>query len=125
MPSISQAKLDELREINENALRIADRNGERANVAERKVQQFDAILEKVIRAANGQKLTDDRGGWPGIDGVRYAPSAWIEGEVSKKKPTVEERQANEIRLLNERLTVLEARLAAVGAVAQFAKAHKA
>jgi hypothetical protein len=123
MPSISQAKLDELNEQFANALRIAERNAERANVAERKVQTFDAILEKVIRAANGQRLTEDRGGWSGVNA--YGPSGWVEGEVSKKKPTVEERQANEIRQLNERITNLEARLAAVGAVAQFAKAHKA
>lgn len=120
MPSISKAKLDELEASVRAAEGYAKRANDRATEAETKLKAFDAVLDKVERAAQGRPLTDDRnqGGWMHSYGISSE-------EWQRPKPPLEERQEQEIRALNERIVGLESRLAAVVAVAQFAKEHKA
>lgn len=120
MPSISQAKLDEMAAAREDTARQAAKAEAQAREAEARVRAFDGILDKVVRAAEGRPLIEDRnmgygGGYMG---------SMIEANGQRKLKTVE-RQEQEIRSLNERVVALEARLAATVAVATFARAHKA
>lgn len=119
MPSISAARLKQLEAEADEQRREADRWRDRAQHAEDRLGQFDAILDKVVRATDGRPLSDnDRGGY----GANYMGSE-ILGPPRKIK--TEERQAEEIRGLNERVVNLESRLAAAKAIASFARAHKA
>lgn len=119
MPSISQAKLNEIEEASCAATASAARERDRANQAAERVRAFDSVLDKIVRAADGRPLTDERngGGW------LSAPSY---GEFDPRfPPSVEERRERDFRELHDRIVGLESRLAAVKAVAQFAKEHKA
>jgi hypothetical protein len=121
MPSISKEKLDDLHA----ALGASDDRAEewkqKAQAAESRTRRFDDILDKIKKAAQGQSLASSRDGYGGAmnPGFGYAT-----GEPIRKIKT-EERQAQEIRDLNEQVSTLRARVAAVVAVAEFAREHKA
>lgn len=117
MASIPQSKLDDLEASLASFQRAAKANEDRAAVAERKVKRFDDILDKIVKAATGRPLTDD------LHGGYYASDSY--GSVADPRMTDAERQAMEQERLRERVVSLESRLAAVVAVAQFAKGHKA
>lgn len=120
MPSISQAKLDEMADAHESMARQAHELDQRARQAEERVRTFDAILDKVVRAAQGRPMDDHR------DSGHYANmGAYMAEAGSTRKVKTTERQESEIRDLNGRIVDLEARLAAAVAVASFARAHKA
>lgn len=123
MPSISKAKLDELNTELEARGRLASQHHERAETAERKLRQFDSVLDKIVRAAEGRPLTDERN----AGGNYWGASNYIHPSADGvgRKPKAVELQAQEIRSLNDRIVHLESRLAATVAVATFAKAHKA
>ena len=120
MPSISKTALDELNE----RVRVAEARSEnerQEKIALRaKVSQFDDILDKLIKAANGYPLVEERGNTWGMTNGYSIGSAPLDQRL-----TDAERQAIEQERLRERLNGAESRLAAVVAVAQFAKAHKA
>lgn len=122
MPSIAQSKLDELNAKVVSTARLAEDHEDRAVTAERRLRAFDTVLDKIVRAANGMPLSDspNRGEYA----ANYMSMNPMVGEPTRKLKT-EERQEQEIRALNERIVGLEARLAAVTAVATFAKNHKA
>ncbi len=119
MPSISQAKLDEMAEAAASLTRQAHDADQRARRAEARVAEFDAILDKVMRAAQGRPLNDNR------DGAYYANMGGYMEATGDRKIKAAERHEREVAALNERIIGLEARNAAAIAVASFARSHKA
>ena len=111
MPSIKQADLDELNSRVSTA--EIDRDRQRTQSAQNAAQivTFDSILDKIVRAANGQPL---------IDSPNAVYGNYWGGTVSaldpNYKPSKGERAEREIANLNERVVDLERRLAAVNAV---------
>lgn len=126
MPSISQARLDEMTAELAEARREATECHSASTAQYARVARFDSILEKVINSANGQSLASDfnRGG--------FTPGYAMNGQLQVVSPcghtreaTEAERHEAELRGLNARIVYLECRVAAVIAVATFAKEHKA
>lgn len=113
MPSISQAKLKQLED-----------DAYRGRLAEERVRSFDEILDKIVRAANGQPLERNRD----RDGMGYMGThhgAYLEATGDQPRPSKSERHEREVRDLHDRIAMLEARLAAATAIATFARVHKA
>lgn len=86
------------------------------------IKKFDEILKKIVRASNGHQLIQTQenlyaaqniGGFGGDSYHRCNP------------PSNEELLREDNRQLVERVCVMEARLAAVEAIATFAQEHKA
>lgn len=122
MPSISQAKLNELSTAVEQARTKYADEAKRSEIASARVQRFDDILDKIVRAANGLPLIEDHN--RGDYGMSPGYITSMDNGHRCEPPTTEEVQRNEIATLNERVVGLESRLAAVVAVATFAKDHK-
>lgn len=116
MPSLSKAALDELNSARDMALAEAADKRQRLMLLSQQVKEFDAILDKIVQASLGRQF---------IDSSSYSNQIGGFGNVHRcQPPTPEELQATEIRELNERVVRLESRLAAVAAIAEFAKVHK-
>ena len=120
MPSIKQSDLDELERA---ALAARDdasttrKDAERLRTAAR---LFDTILDKIVRAANGAPLTDAKN-----DGGYYGNQWGLARAIDPRdKPSRSERHEQEVSNLQDRIVELERRLAAVNAIAVFAKEHK-
>jgi hypothetical protein len=125
MPSISKEALDALnaelaeqRELLQSARSYGDRQ-------EARIVQFDRILDDIVSAAQGMPLgrRDDRnamalGSYPGSYG--YEPQRCIHDY-----PSETERLEAQLRDCRAQLLGQERHLAAVVAVAIFAKEHKA
>lgn len=116
MPNITKAKLDEMNELVERYEEELDKLNKRLAAAERGTRTFDGILDKIIMAANGMPLTSNR------DGHNFA--AVNHGYAYDVRMTEAEKAAIAEEERRERIVNLEARLAAVVAVCQFAKEHK-
>lgn len=115
MPSISQAKLDELNQRLERAdARVENLRFEKSAL-ETRVRTFDTILGKIVKAANGQPLTEDR---------NHYGYSMMSDQIYPPRMTDEERQELREKEMRDRIVNLESRLAAVVAVAQFATDHK-
>lgn len=114
MPSISTAKLKELTDARDKALTELQIERDVARMHRRQMDNVNAILDKIVKAAQGCPL--DVAGFYGCSGVLST------GDSARL--TDVERQALEQERVRERVVSLESRLAAVVAVAQFAKAHK-
>lgn len=119
MPSISQAKLNELNDEVEDAVRRCNVEVRRSEAAQARVKTFDAILDKITRAARGLPLIEDRN----RHGFGYTPG-YVEDGHRCQPPPVEEVLRQQVNTLHERIVSLESHLAAVIAVAEFAKEHK-
>lgn len=118
MVSISQARLNELQDLVDAANEAESLERNARQVAQAKVAQFDTILDKIIRAAEGRPLIDDRNNF-------YGNGGYMHSDMHRcQPPTVEEVLREQVTALNDRVVGLESRLAAVVAVTQFAKAHK-
>lgn len=127
MPNITRAELDALTEKAEQAERqaraqVADAQArsrswqDTAAVAAEKVKAFDDILDKIDRASHGYAIEEQRH----FPGAGYAVAMEREPRM-----TEEERAQARADAQAERIVELERRLAAVSAIAQFARAHKA
>src|ERR1700684_4283948 len=124
MPSISQRDLDALKEGADNWHRVADSYRSEKSLLEGRVIRFDDILDKIYRAAYGAPLQSDNRGNAVLDGF-WTGSSIAESQHRCQAPSEAERHAGEVRELHQRIVELESRIAAVAALAVFAKDHKA
>lgn len=111
MPSISAARLRELEAEGEFAQRLRSVTTEQAQ----KIAHFKQILGEIVdvaRGAQGTTVTSSSGNY-----------AWSSADADVVPPSKTERQATELRELNRQIVKVEARLAAVIAVSEFAKEH--
>lgn len=118
MPSIKQAYLDELKHAasagRDDAF-TARQDADRLRVAAR---SFDTILDKIVRAAHGVPLVNVSDGY-------YANGWGLRTAIDpSRKPSKSERHEQEVSSLQDRIVELERRLAAVNAIAVFAKEHR-
>lgn len=82
---------------------------------------FDRILDKVLAAANGFPLTSSRNGYEQVNLGGYS-----DHQPHRCTPfTDQELRQGELEALREQSMMLAERLAAVRAIAEFAKEHKA
>lgn len=126
MPSIKQSDLDAWKE--QISLLTAMNNELHAEAAQfqSRVRAFDAILNKIGRAAKGQPIAERRpgGGYDDFgSGSPFPPFATA--EVRPYKPTEAERATMRAEKAEAQLSEAEKRIAAVLALAAFAKDHKA
>lgn len=89
-----------------------------ARLYRQQVAGFDKILDEIVKTAQGTM------------GVNFYPTTnfaplMTAGPCVHERPSEEERRELEVRGLYERVASTEAALAAVRAVATFAKEHKA
>ena len=119
MPSISKEKLDELNADAATAWAKVEEWKSRALAAEARTREFDSILDKIKKAAEGVPLTSNPNSWG------MSPYLGSEQIHTCQEPTTEQRQARQIDSLNERVVNREGRLAAVVALTEFAREHKA
>lgn len=87
------------------------------------VRSFNEILDKIVRAAKGLPIIQSTDG----HSIRYGEAnRSFEGDFHRcSPPTPEEHFTNELRTFQEQVIFLSDRLAAVTAIAEFAKEHKA
>lgn len=121
MVSISQVKLDELNRTIEELQGVNNRDVTLRALMKKEIDNFDEILDKIVRAANGGPINTSRGyDYGQVVGSNY------DGPSHRCTPfTTEEIRAAEIEGLREQTMMLAERLAAVSAIAQFAREHKA
>lgn len=120
MPNISKHEFNKMQteiEVLQQSLR---ETRDRKHVLEAQVSNFDEILCKILLAANGLHLTSP------VYGSVNVGSSYDSGGPHRCVPyTPEELQQLELKGYREQTVELAERLAAVRAIAEFAKEHKA
>lgn len=119
MPSIKQSDLDELKRAASAARDDAFTTRQDADRLRTAARTFDTILDKIVRAAHGEPLVN-------VSDDGYYPNVWglTRSIDPSHKPSRSERHEREVSNLQDRIVELERRLAAVNAIAVFAKEHK-
>lgn len=124
---ISKVKYDEMVDEIENLKAQVQYGREQRLIFERSLGTVDDILSKIVRAATGLPINVNHGMNPGLTpgdfGVNYAGS---NQNMHRCEPPSElEMLRWELSSARDGLSTMEMRLAAVIAVAEFAKEHKA
>lgn len=125
--NISQSKYKELTDEIENLKAQVQYGKENRLILERSLNTVDDILSKIVRAATGLPINVNHGMNPGLTpgemGVAYNGSS--QNMHRCEPPSELEMLRWELSSARDGLSMMEMRLAAVIAIAEFAKEHKA
>lgn len=119
MPSISQAELNRLKEGLAESREASDGWERDARFAEARVRTFNVILDKIIKTAQG---LGNSGQYPINTG--YSFNSGYPPMVPEDPRSTEQRLHDDLSAARDQRQYSDSRLAAVIAVAEFAKEHK-
>lgn len=120
--NITKAEYDRLQTEIEGLQQAHMHTRDKNLVLEKKILNFDEILDKIVRASNGVPLMQSD---VGAFGSLNVPAHYDNGSHRCTPFTPEEMRQGELEGLREQTMMFAEQLAAVRAIATFAKEHKA